>query len=81
MYVITPCLIGPLIMLTIALICNNLDPNRQYPTLWDISPFTFQCLCGVKNKEEEQMTSVTVAESEAERRPSITGVIHEEDVL
>lgn len=31
-YVLTPVLTGTLILLIVALVCNNLTPNRKYPT-------------------------------------------------
>ncbi len=33
-YVIFPCCTGALLMLLIALVCNNLDPERTYPQYW-----------------------------------------------
>jgi hypothetical protein len=36
MYVLMPCTAAPLIMLAIALIMNNADPDRRYPQLWDM---------------------------------------------
>jgi len=33
-YVLFPCLSGAMLMLLVALFCNNLDPERQYPQYW-----------------------------------------------
>lgn len=33
-YVLFPCLSGAILMLLVALFCNNLDPERQYPQYW-----------------------------------------------
>jgi len=33
-YVLFPCLSGALLMLLVALVCNNLDPDRHYPQYW-----------------------------------------------
>lgn len=33
-YVLFPCLSGALLMLLVALMCNNLDPERRYPQYW-----------------------------------------------
>ena len=33
-YVLFPCLSGAMLMLVVALFCNNLDPERHYPQYW-----------------------------------------------
>lgn len=53
-YVLTPCTLGPLIMLLIALIFNNLDPTRQYPVAWDLSPFNVAFTSHAKKVLEQE---------------------------
>ncbi|MCR6546902.1 HPP family protein [Dehalobacterium formicoaceticum] len=34
MYILTPILLGAVIMVIIAVFINNLSPNRNYPRYW-----------------------------------------------
>jgi hypothetical protein len=56
LFVIFPCTLGPLVMLLIALIGNNFDPERIYPVIWDF-PYAKRALAYCRGKPGAQTSA------------------------
>lgn len=84
-YVLFPCCTGAFMMLVVALVCNNMDPERVYPQYWsDNFPIWHTCRqilggrcgdCGRKaNRAEEEEDSASSRSTSPRRYPRVASI-------